>query len=156
MRNDISRNEFKCASSGCEILGGIICDGGDCRLCRVHNKSESDLYHDYMLSLLPSSVVNTRNGICFNSSYDGTVARFHSVDDAEKVFRNCMFYEIKYAPHEMYDLYPNFFRIKAYCSLGVPQILLGNGVESPLISVFGGGSVYAVSPVSKNVLIPKR
>lgn len=147
-------SEFKCISGGCDLSSDGKCIGDDCRYCSVYNKSESILHNAEMETIIPkiSKIVNE---VCYLTSYADTVARFLSVDDAKKVFRRCVFYEIGYAPHEMYVLYPNFFRIKSYLSLGVPRMLLGNGEKSPLISVFSDGCVYTIAPVVNNSLVPK-
>lgn len=149
MRTGINRNEFKYAHDGalCCDLKDTECDDFDCRCCQTHNISESNL-HTAEMELLVPRISCTHECITYLRNDSNTIAKFNSVCDIVKMFHRCSFASIPYSPNAMYTLYPLFFKLKAYLSLGVPKKLYGNGEDAPLISVFKDGSVYLISPTS--------
>lgn len=146
MRCDVEKDEFKydCYKGTCCDYSGEKCNGTDCRCCHVCNESESEFHASEMKSLVPHQDVVVE-GIKFTKNFENTIIKVESVDDAIKMFSKCDFFDIRYSPNEMYQLYPLFFRLKAHLSLGVPEKLLGDGEYAPLIAAFGNGSVYVIS-----------
>lgn len=148
MRSDVEKDEFKydCAGSvRCDFNGNECCSK-DCRCCEVYNRSALEIHKTEVDLVAPyDGEICTINGVNYIKNVGGTIAKFDSVDDVITAFSLCTFFDMNYSPNEMYSLYPLFFKLKAYFSLGVPVRLLGNGEDSPLISAFKDGSVYVVS-----------
>lgn len=148
MRSGVEKDEFKYDYDGhikCE-LDEEECCCEDCMCCERYNKFASDIHTMEKNAMIPfNGEVCSMNDVNYTRNIDCTIAKFDSVDDAITAFSLCTFFDINYSPNEMYRLYPLFFKLKAYFSMGVPIRLLGNGEDSPLIAEFRDGSVYAIA-----------